>query len=251
MRANPFALQSKVGNTVVRSLRSLLGLRRRLSLEDTTYIERSPDPLQKALAEQRSKVFDVHFKGSPPMRIRVAHDRPYPDLTGHQAFLPYTILGRVIRPGTRVLDMRCRCGYGASLIAQLVGPSGGVVALDTDHEFIRYARRRYPSDQLGFENGGIEALSGELDGAFEAVVYTIADYEELHQLPDAKTIRELWRVTAPSGSLVLLAHIPRESDREQALIRLLRSLPDLASAHADRMTTSTAAAFVASKRPFS
>ena len=55
-------------------------------------------------------------------------------------------------------------------LAARVGPSGAVVALDPDHESIRYARRRYTDSNIAWEIGGIGSLEGELDGSFDVVI---------------------------------------------------------------------------------
>lgn len=183
-------------------VRAILGLRTRTRIGPATYIERDTKPLASALASGATKLYDVEFEGAPPMRIRVSTSRPYPDLTGPASFEPYLILTDQITPGQRVLDASCGSGAGAAWLAHRVGPSGGVVALDTDHEFIRFARRRYRADHLGFELGSTEALAGELDGSFHAVILHAAPPPHLPLEP--KALAECWRVTAPAGLLAVL-----------------------------------------------
>ncbi|QKK09246.1 MAG: methyltransferase domain-containing protein [Planctomycetota bacterium] len=96
--------------------------------------------------------------------------RLYADIVGPHLLDPYRLADPIVRPGMRVLDARCSTGFGAAALAARVGPSGAVVALDPDHESIRYARRRYTDSNIAWEIGGIGSLEGELDGSFDVVI---------------------------------------------------------------------------------
>ncbi len=203
--------------------RRVLGLRRRTRVGPAVYVERDATSLSVCLAAGKTKLYDVHFDHAPPVRIRVSAARPYPDLTGPQSFEPYLVLADQITPGMRVLDARGASGAGAAWLAERVGPSGAIVALDTDHEFIRFARRRYRADHLAFELGATDSLGGELDGSFNAVVNFATETIE----PAA--LSEWWRIIAPGGILALLLPAGDESQPGSTLsertARDLRTLP--------------------------
>jgi SAM-dependent methyltransferase len=207
--------------------RAVFGLHRRVRVGSVLYTERNSRSLERTLSEGGFKAYDVNFENAPAMRIRASISRPYPDLTGPEAVEPYHLLISHVLPGERVLDARCGSGYGAAVLADLVGPAGAVIAMDTDPEFIRYAKRRYPADHVGFELGKVDTLFGELDGSFDttllrldasAVPTTSADptlevgMERAKDEPSELSILpELLRVTAPRGKLILLLKIPSDS----------------------------------------
>lgn len=72
-----------------------------------------------------------------------------------------------IGPGMRVLDVGSGMGDVALLAAELVGPTGSVVGVDTNPDVLVAARRRAP-ENVTFVEGDIRQL--ELDGEFDAVV---------------------------------------------------------------------------------
>lgn len=67
----------------------------------------------------------------------------------------------------RVLDVGSGMGDVALLAAELVGPTGSVVGVDTNPDALVAARRRAPENVNSVE-GDIRHL--ELDGEFDAVV---------------------------------------------------------------------------------
>jgi len=231
MTASPAPIAAPPAKATTRSgwslVRAILGLRTRTRIGPATYIERDTKPLASALAAGSTKLYDVDFDNAPPMRIRVSSSRPYPDLTGPASFEPYLILAEQVTPGQRVLDTTCGSGAGAAWLAHRVGPSGGVVALDPDHEFIRFARRRYRADHLGYELGSTETLAGELDHSFHAVI--IRALPSPHLPLDPKALAECWRVTARAGILAVLLP-PGDESRPESLTsiesaKLLKALP--------------------------
>lgn len=176
-------------------------------VEGVRYRERSTEPLHRALSERGPgyKDYDALFADSAPMRIRCTPRRHYADIAGPHLLDPYRLADPIVRPGMRVLDVRCSTGYGSAALAHRVGPSGAVVALDPDHESIRYARRRYTADNIAWEIGSTHSLDGELDGSFDAIVAINA----VRQSGNAAEIAEtLWRVLAPGGPMLLVQPLP-------------------------------------------
>ncbi len=216
-------MSGQLSSRAITACRALLGLRRKQRVGPATYIERDARELDQCLEQGTPKVYDVVFRDAPAMRVRITPDRPYPDVTGPGPFLSYRILADQVKPGMRVLDARCRSGMGAAWLADRVSNVGSVVALDADHEFIRFARRRHAADHLAFEIGGRKALAGELDGSFDAVVVST------HEAFEVEDLEEWWRLVAAGGflSMLLQPGPPSEPDSDDArrIASMLRALP--------------------------
>lgn len=176
-------------------------------VDGVRYRERSTEPLHRALSDLGPgfKDYDALFPDSPPVRIRCTSKRQYADISGEHLLEPYRLADPIVRPGTRVLDARCGTGFGSAYLSRRVGHSGAVVALDPDHESIRYARRRYPLGNIAWEIGGSDSLEGELDGSFDVVV---AVHTMRTAGPAADLAKALWRVLAPGGPMLLVQPLP-------------------------------------------
>jgi ubiquinone/menaquinone biosynthesis C-methylase UbiE len=194
-RANPFS-------RVLQRAKSLLGLRRRFVVAGVRYTERTFEPLRRALSRKGSgrKDYDVLFPDGSRQRIRATPWRVYADLTPPRLLALYELSESLLRPGMRVLDLACSTGWSADWIARQLGPSGTVVALDRDREAVTYALARYRAGAIAFEQGFVESLSGELDGALSGAIAVNA----LLESDDAKkTLGEVWRTVAPGGFLLV------------------------------------------------
>jgi len=107
-----------------------------------------------------------------------------------------------IAPGMRVLDIGCGVGDVAMLAAEIVGPSGSVVALDRDATSIEWASRRVA--EAGFAN--IQFHATEFDqfneaGAFDALVGRFI----LLYLPDpVSTLRHLAQSLRRGATIVFM-----------------------------------------------
>lgn len=186
----------------------VLGLRRTIRVDGVRYRERTRDPLRRALSRAGGgvKEYDVRFPPRPgrtraTMRIRCTPERMYADVGPTRRPALYGRLIDPVRPGMRVFELGCGTGAGTAKLGELVGPSGGVVAVDRDRESIRFARQRYLAPQLGFEIGWVETLAGELDGAFDAVVAVEALIG--NDQADHALLCELWRVVGEGGRLIV------------------------------------------------
>lgn len=182
---------------------SALGLGRTLTVQGVRYRQLRTSP---GSAGRRVCEYAVRFPQGDRMRIRPTPHRIYPDLIGRTAPPLLPILERIITPGQRVALLGSGTGQDAWWIGMLVGPSGGVVALERDGESVRYARRRYLQAvqplPIAYEIGGIESLRGELDSSFDSI---IVNESAGHSPPetDAQHIRrELVRVLMPGGWLL-------------------------------------------------
>ena len=101
--------------------------------------------------------------------------------------------------GARVLD--CAAGTGAFSLA-VAKRAGSVLCADLSLPMLDRARKKAARQGLAnitFAQRDITALS-DPDGAFDAVIAA----NVLHLLPQPElAVRELWRVTAPGGQLIL------------------------------------------------
>lgn len=190
------------GPSLWERLRAVFGLRRRVVVDGVTYLDRTGEPLRRALSRKGDgrKEYDVIFTDGSRQRIRCTLTRVYGDVAGTSLLSVYALCDSALRPGMRVLDAAAGTGYGSAWLVERVGPSGAVVALDRDRESIRFAQARYRAPNVGYEVGFIDALAGEVDGAFDAVVAVDAIKQGDD---DKKTLQELWRVVAPGGWLLV------------------------------------------------
>lgn len=211
----------------------MIGWRRTIHAAGVRYVERTTEPLHRALARggrggSGVKEYDAHFPGAPRMTIRATRTRVYADLIAPRDLAAWDRIEPLVRPGMRALVLRAGTGYAAARLSRLVGPSGAVVALDRDEESVRYAQRRYELDHTAFEVGHLDALRGETDGAFNLV----AALDAIAAEDDAPAVvAELWRVVAPGGELVLGSHAPDDANgppvrSAEDLIDLIPPSPD-------------------------
>lgn len=178
------------GSLLSRLLRSL-GLARPVVVQGVIY--RPRPPRAGAMLE-----YDVRFASGERMRIRPGPTRHYPDLAGEGVARDVLGLEHRVRPGSRVLVLSAGAGQEAAYLARLVGPSGSVVALEADGELVRYARRRYPAENVSRELGGLEGLEGELDGAFDGALVLAAGGRREGPVP-AEDRRAVERVVREGG----------------------------------------------------
>lgn len=161
--------------------------------------------------------YDARFPSGETMRIRCTDNRRYADVDRVPRIPASRLLESRLRPGMRVLDLPCGTGATASWLAHIVGPSGAVIALDTDGESIRYARRRYHAPHLGYEIGGTRDLAGELPDAFDAILGPPAE------TADRQAVETLVRVLTTPGWL-LLPRIIGPSSEDASLVELIRGM---------------------------
>jgi ubiquinone/menaquinone biosynthesis C-methylase UbiE len=106
-----------------------------------------------------------------------------------------------LEPGMRVLDVACGTGLVTFRAAELVGPSGTVLATDISDEMVKSAaseatRRRHSN--VDARRMDAEALDAP-DGSFDVVLCALG----LMYVPEPVTaLREMRRVLAPGGRAV-------------------------------------------------
>jgi ubiquinone/menaquinone biosynthesis C-methylase UbiE len=128
-------------------------------------------------------------------------------LAYHCAFareLRAVVAGLLLRRGDRVLDLACGNGVYARWLAESLGESGTVVAVDSSPAFLELARRG-GSDQNG--GGGVGFIQAKLqhlpipDDAFDVVWCA----QSLYSLPDpVDVLRRMQRAARPGGLVAVL-----------------------------------------------
>ena len=112
-------------------------------------------------------------------------------------------VGSLIPAGARVLD--CAAGTGEFSLAA-ARRAGSVLCTDQSEAMLARARKKAAKRGLSnieFAVRDITALP-DPDGSFDAVIAG----NVLHLLPEPeKAVRELWRVTAPGGRLILPTYL--------------------------------------------
>ncbi|WP_371479729.1 methyltransferase domain-containing protein [Kitasatospora sp. NBC_00315] len=105
-----------------------------------------------------------------------------------------------LRPGQVLLDVGCGPGTITADLAELVGPSGRVVAVDTSAEVLEQAAAFVAArglDNVVFEVADVHRLRFE-DGEFDVV----HAHQVLQHVADpVAALREMRRVTAPGGTV--------------------------------------------------
>jgi SAM-dependent methyltransferase len=106
-------------------------------------------------------------------------------------------------PGDHALDLACGDGTYALWLAERVGPSGRVVAVDSSPAYLELAARAVAASPFG---GRVELQRGDAyglpfaDGSFDLAWCA----QSMFSLPDpAGALRELRRVTRPGGAVAV------------------------------------------------
>ena len=196
------AREPRPAGTLQRFTRAVFGITRTITVDGVKYRERSRVSLERSLGPRGkgSKAYEVRFPAGRAMTINATETRRYADLMTVPTLSALTSVRRHIRPGERVLVLGAGTGAIPDLVARWTGPNGGVVALEHDHESVRFARRRYAPPSTSLERGGPELLAGELSGAFDSV---IVDQGYLFACESAsKAWDEIWRVVAETGKVI-------------------------------------------------
>ena len=106
-----------------------------------------------------------------------------------------------LRPGWQVLDAGTGTGLIALLGAPRVGKTGRIIGIDAAEKMLEQARRKaaqFGFTQCEFRIGDLESLNLP-DAQFNAALSQFA----LHHTGPAQSLRELYRVLVPGGTLVV------------------------------------------------
>jgi len=112
-----------------------------------------------------------------------------------------TLRALALKAGETVADIGCGPGYLAENMADAVGPSGRVHALDISRDLLDSARRRNHRDWLTYDVGDARALP--LPDACADVAVSVQVLEYLAD-PD-QGLREMGRILKPGGRALVMA----------------------------------------------
>ena len=128
------------------------------------------------------------------------------------ALVPATVISRFVgvgnpfsirmpKPGDRILDAGCGCGFDTFIASSMAGASGKATGIDITADMLEIAQ----SAAEGFQSGNIEFREGTVeqlpfdDGYFDLVLSNGV----LNLIPDKpKAFKEIARVLRPEGALV-------------------------------------------------
>lgn len=246
----------------VEQCRAAAGIRRGMTLGDWSgnayYKELSAERLARALSPRGRghKDYRVTFADGTKLVIQCSRDRLYADLLGPEGLSRYLVLKEFLRPGMRVLEIAAppmHTGHTAAWLTRAValagssGPGsatgvGGVVSINPDEQAVRFAIKRYPLANLSIEHephSPIDALVGETNGAFDAVVWLGLPSGKDRQAERIGMLTECWRVLGKGGWL-LAGSSPGEPDEH--LDALQEDIRTLANAVIVQPSSSTGSA---------
>ena len=129
---------------------------------------------------------------------------------------PRKILGQYVREGQTVADLGCGPGYFTLPMAEMVGGSGRVIAVDLQPEMLemlgKRARAAGLKSEIQLHQCGADAI-----GLKEQVDFALAFYM-VHELPDAAAFfREVRGLLKPGGRLLVVEpkfHVTAEAFRK-------------------------------------
>lgn len=129
----------------------------------------------------------------------------------HRAFaseLRAIVAALPIAEGSSALDMACGDGAYSLWLAERVGPSGRVVAVDGNPRYLEIARREWAKARAAAaKRGTIESLCARIESLpFEEGTFDVCFCaQSLYSLPDpVEAVQSLLRVTKPGGIIAVL-----------------------------------------------
>lgn len=143
-----------------------------------------------------------------------------------------------INPGDRVLDLGCAAGTTSRIMADLVGPVGRVVGIDSSQSRLDQGRE-HPEHQHSIEYrrgdaGAIPADDGEFDVTWARFLFEYLDQP-------APALAEMVRATRPGGTVCVsdldgncIWHHPCSGALRRGLIDAMRTLGDSFNPHAGK-----------------
>ncbi len=136
-----------------------------------------------------------------PQALIQTHERPYvdqlrnPDSISDSILSRYSMLKSKCRPGDVIVDLGCKAGYGAAIIAEN-GQAKQVIGIDSDADIIAYAKENYTLPHLSFQVAELANLTMFSDHSVD----TIFAMDVLDQVDDLSVLlAEIKRVLKPDG----------------------------------------------------
>jgi SAM-dependent methyltransferase len=126
-------------------------------------------------------------------RLRILHDLYGPGTRR-------VLLEAGLRPGMRVADLGCGVGMVTALLAELVGPEGHVVGIDSSGAQLAQARERFQTDRPNISF--VEASATDTDLPSESFDLVYCRFLLIHLPEPERALREMGRLLKPNGILV-------------------------------------------------
>jgi len=113
---------------------------------------------------------------------------------------PHRLLNPYIKPGMTVLDVGCGPGFFITLLAELVGPSGHVIAADLQQEMLDIVREKLKRDNISGRVSLHKTHADSLDLTGSGYIdFTIA-FHMVHEVQNPDTFfSEVYTVLKPGG----------------------------------------------------
>jgi len=114
---------------------------------------------------------------------------------------PKIILGAYVQPGMTVLDIGCGMGYFTLGLAELVGDSGKVIAVDLQQQMLDIMLKRAARKGLAHRIKPHRAKP-ETIGVASPVDFVLA-FWMIHEVPDPeKLFKEIMKILTPSAKIL-------------------------------------------------
>ncbi len=116
---------------------------------------------------------------------------------------PYKILNPYIEAGMTVLDLGCGPGLFSMAMAQMVGPSGRVIASDLQEGMLEKLRQKILGTELE-ERITLHQCQEERIGVSESVDFVLAFYM-VHEFPSQEAFfNEIGSILKPNGQALVV-----------------------------------------------
>jgi ubiquinone/menaquinone biosynthesis C-methylase UbiE len=123
-----------------------------------------------------------------------------------------------VAPGMRVLDIACGAGHPAIEVAQLVRPSGSVLATDFSPQMVEFTRRRVT--ELRIDNIETRVVDAEqIDCQAESFDAATCRFGLMFCPRPLQAASEVWRVLKPGGRFALAVWADPEASPAQTVVR--------------------------------
>ncbi len=134
-----------------------------------------------------------------PYRLAHILDNPIRRLVHN----PKRVLGALVENGQTALDLGCGPGTFSIALAEMVGDTGKVIAVDVQEEMLQIVRNK--AAQRGLESRIITHKSDpNRIGVTDDVDFALAFYM-VHEVPDAKAfLGEIASILKPEGKLLIV-----------------------------------------------
>jgi ubiquinone/menaquinone biosynthesis C-methylase UbiE len=116
---------------------------------------------------------------------------------------PRKILGPYVKEGMKVLDIGCGPGFFSIELAQMVGKSGRVIAMDLQEGMLQKLREKIQGSELE-ERITLHKCEKNCFGLSELVDFALAFYM-VHEIPDQERfLNEIKSVMKPNGQVLIV-----------------------------------------------